>query len=197
MRIPVFVALALIVGGQRAALADGLSAPAAAVSDEGLRDSPAQLNLVGGTSGAVALVAFSRGFTFASYDYAGRAVEAGGGVRLNPVGPLMVWASGSAILAPAGGDSGGGRLAAGVAARFGNRWFVRPGLGLSFGVVGSPDGHTFLLPIEGSVEVGYTWPFLSPYVRVSLGLDPLAGTLVTARGAVSVGLSIPLGRTGS
>jgi hypothetical protein len=175
------------------ALADGLSAPASAVADGGLRPSVGQLNLTGGTGGVAALAGFGAGFAFTSYDYSGRDLEVGGGLRFQPVGPLRVWLSGSALVAPVGGEAGGGRLAAGVAARFGQRWFIRPGLGISLGVVGSPEGRTFLLPIEGSLEAGYTWDFVSVYLRGALGLDPLSGPLVTARGAVSLGLSIPLG----
>jgi hypothetical protein len=193
MRRAALVAFAALFLARPPARADGLSAPAAAVADGGLRPSPVQIELTAGTGGVVGLVSFSHGFTFASYDYGGYDLEIGGGLRFNPVGPLLLWVAGSVIVAPVGGDAGGGRIAAGVAARFGRRWFVRPGIGVSLGVVGSPEGHTLLLPIEGSVEVGYTWPFVSPYLRVSLGLDPIAGTLVTARGAISVGVSIPIG----
>ena len=187
--------LAVVLGAPARARADGLSAPAAAVADGGLRDSTVKLGVVGGTSGAWVTAGFSIGFEYVSYDYSGRALETGAGLRFNPIGPLLVWAAGSAIIAPLGGDSGGGRLAAGIAARFGNRWFIRPGAGLAFGILGSRLPPTFLLPLEASLEAGYTWPFLSPYLRVSGGLDPIAKELPTARWAVCLGLSIPVGPT--
>ena len=189
---PALLLAALCVG--HLARADGLSAAAQSVADGAVRDATVHLGAAAGSAGVEAAVISSRHFAYFSYDWVDKGVEVGLGFDWLLIGPLRLYVASGWILLPRSEPTGGGRVLAGIAARFGDRLFIRPGLGASFAVVGSQLTDSFSLPIEASAEGGYAWPFLSIYVRLAGRIDPIAHPKPSLGGEASLGVMVPLGR---
>lgn len=100
-----------------------------------------------------------------------------------------VWAGGSVLGSARAGLSIGARGIAGAALHFGNEWFVRPGVTLSFGGAAGTTGSALLTPADAFVEAGWHYAGFQPYVRAAVGVDPFAGVLPTWRAEVSIGFA--------
>jgi hypothetical protein len=188
MKIPLLI-LALL--SPAISFADGVSACASVMSDAGLRDSQIRLNMNGGTRGVALATATGAFFEFASYEWAGRSLEAGAGLRWSFGKTVQLVAGASAIVAPLGGASGGGRALVGFTARWGDQFFVRPGAVASFALLGGDHPIRLQVPLVLSVEAGYTWPAASVYLRLAGGFDPIAGFKTSAFAEPSLGLALP------
>jgi hypothetical protein len=185
------LAAALLSGSL--ARADGLdAATTAAIDVHPLTTLGTFVGLSGGVKGLQLTgteVGWPRSFfAYANYDWSASSLEAGGGVRFDLIGPLKASVAAGGILVPRFGVSGGGRLTALLSARFGEQFFITPALGASFGVV-STHPVTWLLPVEASAQVGYSWRFVSLFLRLALGAETLAGPMVSLRADAAVGVS--------
>lgn len=194
-----WVLLAMLLGSSLVARADGLDAATlGAVDAQPLATLGRFVTLSGGVKGLNLIASNSSWprsfFAYANVDWSATSIEAGGGMRLDLIGPLKGFVGAGGILVPRFGVSGGGRVLAGLSARFGEQLFFAPALSASFGAV-SPEPVTLLLPFEGSAQVGYAWRYVSVFLRFALGADPLAGPMTSLRADAALGLSVAVWET--
>ncbi len=175
------------------AWADGVSASAMSVSDGGLRDARVHLGAAVGSDGPAVAIESADHFAFVSTNWTASDIEAGLGLTWWLTGPLRLYLGTGWIVYRTPQFGGGGRVLVGLSSRFGHHAFIRPGVAASFAMTGEERAISYSLPIEASVEAGYTWPFLSIYGRVAGRVTALthSGSLSKVEGSVNV--AVPFG----